>query len=228
MPELTDDESDMISEYAAGLLLKYSPNYDYRIVDNVEIISAPDEETEDIPQTEENTEEESSTETSETQEESTPTDTDVPTQEMANVEEVSPDTDIAKILGINDVSIKYSSYEICDSYPKDSSGFSVSAHKENKLLVVHFNIENTSGAPYTLNLLDYNMSARLSYNGDRSSGALNTMLPNDLLSYYDTISTDTATDAVILALVSNESAQDLSAISVKIATGSDTIELEIK
>jgi hypothetical protein len=67
MPELTDDESDMISEYAAGLLLKYSPNYDYRIVDNVEIISAPDEETEDIPQTEENTEEESSTETSETQ-----------------------------------------------------------------------------------------------------------------------------------------------------------------
>ena len=31
MPELTDDEAELIAEYAADLLLKYSPNYDYKI-----------------------------------------------------------------------------------------------------------------------------------------------------------------------------------------------------
>ena len=37
MPELTDEQSDIIAEYAAGLLLKYSPNYNYKIASEEEV-----------------------------------------------------------------------------------------------------------------------------------------------------------------------------------------------
>lgn len=40
MPELTDDESELIAEYAADLLLKYSPNYDYKIAGEQELAEA--------------------------------------------------------------------------------------------------------------------------------------------------------------------------------------------
>ena len=40
MPELTAEQSDIIAEYAAGLLLKYSPRYEYRIVSEEELAAA--------------------------------------------------------------------------------------------------------------------------------------------------------------------------------------------
>lgn len=40
MPELTAEQSDIIAEYAAGLLLKYSPRYQYRIVSEEELAAA--------------------------------------------------------------------------------------------------------------------------------------------------------------------------------------------
>ena len=33
MPEMTEEQSALIAEYAADMLLKYSPNYVYKIAD---------------------------------------------------------------------------------------------------------------------------------------------------------------------------------------------------
>jgi hypothetical protein len=226
MPELTDEESALISEYAAGLLLKYSPNYDYKIVDNVALSSSVDyvEEEQEVPE---------STQTESTTEEETldsPTDVEASEQllEDENTQKVSSDTDIAPILGISDVSIKYDSYEICDSYPKDTNGFNVSASSGNMLLVIHFNIENNSDEDCNLNLIEDNITARITVNDSLSGNGLNTMLPNDLTSYYDTISANATTDAVVLAQLSEGSAQDLTAISVKISATNGSVDIEVK
>ena len=40
MPELTAEQSDIVAEYAAGLLLKYSSNYNYKIADEEEVLAA--------------------------------------------------------------------------------------------------------------------------------------------------------------------------------------------
>ena len=40
MPELTAEQSEMVAEYAAGLILKYSPKYDYKIVSEEEVAAA--------------------------------------------------------------------------------------------------------------------------------------------------------------------------------------------
>ena len=57
MPELTAEQSDIIAEYAAGLLLKYSSNYSYKIVSEEEVAAAMAGRQEDSePETEKETE----------------------------------------------------------------------------------------------------------------------------------------------------------------------------
>jgi hypothetical protein len=229
MPELTQEESAIISEYAAGLLLKYSPNYDYKIVDDVESLSSGEDsqEVSEIAESSEDNETESQIETtSEDETFSTLQDTGEGQQTAEEFEVVSSDTDLASIMGISDVSIKYDSYEICDSYPQDTSGFSVTASQGYKLMVVHFNIENNTGGDYTLNLLDYNLKSKASYNENRSANGLNTMIPNDLMSYYDTISSDPV-DAVILFQISDESANSMAGVDIKISSSNGSCDLSI-
>ena len=53
MPDLTAEQSDIIAEYAAGLLLKYSPRYQYRIVSEEELAAAiADRQTSSEPESE--------------------------------------------------------------------------------------------------------------------------------------------------------------------------------
>ena len=35
MPDMTEEQSELVAEYAADMLLKYSPNYHYRIAEDV-------------------------------------------------------------------------------------------------------------------------------------------------------------------------------------------------
>ena len=48
MPELTEEQSAIIAEYSASLLLKYSPNFEYRIADEEELLEAMSVETTDL------------------------------------------------------------------------------------------------------------------------------------------------------------------------------------
>jgi uncharacterized protein YkwD len=232
MPELTDEESAIITEYAAGLLLKYSPNYDYKIVDDVEAL-ASEEQTEEESEVVESSEPESSTEAETLAEagevnetiheaESEKVDTDTST--------VSLESDLSTALGLNDenVSIIYSSYEICDSYPETSTGFSVSASQGGKLLVVHFDLKNEADEDRQVNLMDYNVSAVATINGERSSKALNTLLPNDMISYYNNMKSAEVDDVVALFQVNGDLAENLEKISLKISSGGNVAVIDIE
>jgi hypothetical protein len=95
-------------------------------------------------------------------------------------------------------------------------------------LVLHFSIENTAEEDYTLNLIADNMSAKITVNDSLTGNGLNTMLPDDLLSYYDTIAAGQTEDAVILAQLSESAAQELSTINVKISSSSGSVDLKIE
>ena len=61
MPDMTEEQSELVAEYAAGLLLKYSPNYQYGLADEDELL---EEESVVEETTEESVAEESSEEPS--------------------------------------------------------------------------------------------------------------------------------------------------------------------
>jgi hypothetical protein len=233
MPDLTDEESAIITEYAAGLLLKYSPNYNYRLVDDVEDLEPEDEI---IEQPEEQSTQPETTAEQETLAETSDTDktqqAQVETAELqADNNTVSIDSDLAQALGLNEdenVTIVYSSYEICDSYPETSTGFSVSATQGGKLLVVHFDLKNEAGSDSQINLMDYNLSATATVNEERSSKALNTLLPNDMISYYNSMKSAQVDDVVMLFQINDDLADSLEKISLTVSAGGNSVGLDIK
>lgn len=219
MPDLTAEQSDMIAEYAAGLLLKYSPNYDYKIVSEEEVAAAKaaeqeelEEETqtqneadapsvENIPETEKAAEGENETKLSEA-------------EAILTADEV----DFAAELGMDDVVIRYQSFELCDSYPQDSSGFSVDAAQGKKLLVVHFDIEGAGQEDVDCNLFDWNLKLRMTINETDSAMALSTLLGNDLATYIDTIPAGETVDVVAVAEVDDMTEEEVSALTLRISS----------
>jgi hypothetical protein len=242
MPDLTADESDMISEYAASLLLKYSPNYNYKIVSDDELEAAllelaveeaSQQEESSVVNIEAPSETVASEETEGATEPETGTDTETVTATEAASETgqsvesesssetgkpISDTSDLAGVLGIDGVSIKYSSYEICDSYPKNNSGFSVSASQGQKLIVIHFDMTNTSGESMNCDLYDYGINVRVSINGSRTLSALSTLLPNELMSFMDTVDAGETVDLVAVVSFNDISDDNLTALSVQVST----------
>ena len=186
MPDLTQEETDLIAEYAAGMLLKYDRDIN-RLVDT----SMYEEEVEEeviLPE-----EEEESTETEE--EESTSV------VDVSQDEETEPTvSSIEQYYGVPNVMITYTGYEVADSYPPSAEGedlvFSMEASSGTQLLVLKFNAQNLSGEDQNLNLLGYGARFRVSVNGESSKGALATMLVNDMQTYNDVIPANSAVELV--------------------------------
>lgn len=237
MPEMTDDESELIAEYAADLLLKYSPNYDYKIAGEQELAEAM--ELDRLQQA--SLEAEESTETVPVEEtteiapkgdqegennnngEQTPAET-----ESAEVELINDiDADIAELLSIDDVVIRYQSFGLCSSYPEGSAGFSVTAAQGKTLLVVRFDVESAAGGAVECNLFDYNLKISMGVNG-RSAQALSTLLPDDIASYVDTIPEGTTKELVAIAEIGEISDEEIESLSLQISNGADRCVLQLR
>ena len=186
MPDLTQEETDLIAEYAAGMLLKYDRDIN-RLVDT----SMYEEEVEEeviLPEEEE--------EPTETEEEESTSVVDV-----SQDEETEPTvSSIEQYYGVPNVMITYTGYEVADSYPPSAEGedlvFSMEASSGTQLLVLKFNAQNLSGEDQNLNLLGYGARFRVSVNGESSKGALATMLVNDMQTYNDVIPANSAVELV--------------------------------
>lgn len=196
MPELTQSETDLISEYAVGVLVKNGTLQGSRLVDLSEL-----EEEEEEPETEEPMEEETEEESEE----------DV--EEPAEVVDVSQDEEEAQLMvssveeyyGIPNIMISYMGCEIADSYPPEEEGavpfFSMEASPGKQLLVLKFNAQNISGEDQQMNMLGYGATFRVSVNGEASKGALATMLVNDMQTYDDIIPANSTVEMVSIVEV---------------------------
>ena len=233
MPELTEEQSAIIAEYSASLLLKYSPNFEYRIADEEELLEAMSVETTesaDIENSEEistDIQEELPDKVEETQDveatDSTEESSEISTEDMMD----NIDADIAQLLQIDKVSMKYTSYEICNSYPQDSAGFSVSAAQGKNLLVIHLDIENITEENVQCDLFEQKLNISLKVNGD-SVKALNTMLPNEIQSYIDTIEAGEVNSVVAVAEIDEISDDEITNLVFEISNTNGGARLKLK
>ncbi|MCM1124339.1 MAG: hypothetical protein NC416_17300 [Eubacterium sp.] len=189
MPELTQEETSLISEYAVGVLLKYDKRHSSRLVDTTgyEIVSeGPEEISEELPEEQE-------------VEEQPVNDTEVIDASQGEEEAAAPAT-IEGYYGIQDMAFQYTGYELAQSYPSDVSEdnifFAMDATEGTQLLVLKFIATNTGAQDRTLNMLECGARFRVSVNGESSKGALATMLLNDMQTYDDVIPAGSAAELV--------------------------------
>lgn len=229
MPDLTAEQSDIIAEYAAGLLLKYSPRYQYRIVSEEELAAAiADRQTSSEPESEPAT----APEQTQLPAENTP---EVPSENAATEPESQPaqivsaeDVDFAAELGIDDLIIRYQSFEVCSSYPQNSTGFSVDAARDKKLLVLHFDLEGLPEEDVDCNFFDCDIKLRVNINDSMSVSVLPAMLPNNLTTYIDVVGAGETVDVVAVAEINDMTEMDIQSIVLQASANGSSCTAKLK
>lgn len=214
---LTADQSKIVAEYAAGLLLKHDKNYkggieDY-VVEEVEEddISLLEEQVYE-PVVEEEPLPEESTEVSE--------DSDISSTDADN-----PDTTdrysalpMADAIGLDGFDVTYASYESAKIYPEDNGElvFSMQANTGMELLILHFNLTNTSDSESLCDAIDSGCKYRLRINGTERVNSQHTILLNDLSEYYDNVAGFGMVDTVLVFEVAEGTSQNISSLDLTI------------
>lgn len=211
IPEMTEEQNALITEYATGLLLKYHADYDGRLVDT----SVPPE----ISPEGEAPEEEIVTDNPEVEESIT---SDSTVSSNTTEETVRPELSIAQVLDMDGFDISYRTFEVCNNYPNTESSpedlfFSMKAGQGNKLLVLKLEIMNTAPQENmcdTLSMTD--LDCEIIINGNDTQRAYVSMLENDFMAVSRSFAIGESYEAVIITEMTEEEAQGIASVKLKL------------
>lgn len=169
--DLTTEESDLIAEYAAGVMSKVSNdnrNDYYKLKTHLYV---PEVSTTNKPVVKE---------------------TEATSNPDANVEVIDPKVEdptaaqnatvsnIAQVLGMQDVEITCLGYDVVDSYPKDEFALSTSATAGHKLVVVQYNLMNLTSKDVVMHI-EAGVGVKAVINGSESVKVSGTLLNDDIM-----------------------------------------------
>lgn len=223
---LSDEQNRLIAEYAADLLLEYDKDYQDRYNNTADL-----NEEEPVAATTENSMTEDVTEDSESDTESTTEESS--TEASSTVEESIKDSevDIAEIVGISDISILYNDCMFLERYPSldsDGSFIYLEADEGYKLVVVKFDIENTSSQAVAVDLLNTDIDYQLLMNSSKAAKPMLTILMDDLVTFNNTISANSEQSAVLIFQMSDSSIEQIESLDINITYQSDKYVINIQ
>lgn len=225
IPDLTEEETEIISDYAAGVLLKYDRISKGRLLD----VSEYEEEKSKKEEWERALAEaaEQPVEEESVPEEGRTDDTEV--IDVSQDGEAAVPSTIEEFYGIQGITFQYTGYELADSYPSGTEEevfFAMDATEGMQLLVLKFTASNGSQADQTLNMLEHGARFRISVNGGSGENALSTMLLNDLQTYNNVIPAGSDVELVSIVEVPQSITVETIDFTLRGETGSSVINLQ--
>lgn len=215
--DLTEEQTELISEYAAGLLLKYEKGHEIGLSKVADLDFA--------------------------QLDVTPTPTPIPTPVVVEEEQEALVEDIAGgeyeteqeevvvpplnvMFGIPDMNLDFAYAQICDVYPEgEELLFSMSATEGHQLLIMHFNLTNPMASQEHVLARLGDTKVRALINEDIRVRAYLTFLQNDLTSYAGTLESGQTEDAVIVFEV--EENIQIDSLKLLLVNGSKQMEYNL-
>ncbi len=198
--EYTEEQKDMIADYAAAVVLKHDVNYK----DNYIETSEPAAETESMT----------------FGEDTTTSQGDMNTPDgSSSVETVATAEQLTKALGINGLSAEYIDYYVTDVYPfenQDSALFVMKAVENSKLLVVKFKISNPS-AHIAINMMAGERRYRGVINENVKANAQLSLLLDALNTFDGTIPAGTSQEFVLVYQIQTETKEEIKSLVIDIA-----------
>ncbi len=214
MPEMTDEQAELIGEYAAITLMKYDAAGRSRLVDLSQIEEKAEEPS--VAQTIPVPEQPAEKETPET-----------PVVDKTVKEELTAES-LGSCLDLPEgVSLLYDGYDLEASYQTGASHLAVEASDGNQLLVLHFTLRNTSGADQEIDLLGTQNTYRVTVNDDYVRNVQMTMLDNDLSTYSGTLSNGGTEGVVLLAEVESNRIAGVDSLALNLKNGSEAYTIRL-
>lgn len=220
IPEMTEEEQELVVEYAANTLLKYDKYYERKLIE----LTLEQELAEDTVPKEEEKEE---TEEKPEKESSLKPDSEVTIIDNTG-DAVSENISIQKFLGLDSVEITYTGDEVCDAYPEQGEDlfFIMNATAGNKLLVLKFQVKNVSGTETELDIAQSNTRFKVVVDG-KQTNALTTMLLNDLAYYKGTLGAGEETELVLVCEVPEGESGNISALGLMMKNVENTATISL-
>lgn len=206
---ITDEESDLIAEYSAGVLLRYSNNYQWRLLtkeqaskeDGSDVTETPQPSALPSDEPQETAAAESPTgdqTASQTDPQSTDTGSDSQEPDIKNVS-------LNEVYGTKGVDITMDHAKYCKKY----KNIQVMSNSDDKLLVITFKLHNTSGTAKKINLMKREIDYPITIGTDTYFLGINILEGNDMKYLKTTIPAGkTVTAALVYTLPSSVKTSD--------------------
>lgn len=227
IPELSEDETEIVTQYMADLLLKYDANYQSALLNEEELAVALEEEKEKAEEAKRQEEEQARLE-EEKAEASKADDIEVvggnnasDGSDSGSVNASGTIADMSGALGLADADFDYLGYEICTQYPNDEDSlyFAMTPTAGKELLILKFNFANVSGGEYAVDMMSQGASFAISVNGESYVPVLTTLLENDLSMLMATIPVESGKEVVLVTEVPAGTTVETIALKVRAGQG---------
>ena len=203
LPEMTMEQEEEIVEYAASIVMRYTRDYDNRLVDLSLYDVPPEEEEPEVPEETEPGGMDPVTDTpivDNTQEDEEPQPSEVTFEELLQLPA--------------GVEIAYNGYRLTDVYPdtgENSLGFSpLIAGEGNTLLVLSYTLTNTSGEQQLVDIFSLNLRFAVSINeGTQQAITPTFVLLDDFGTYVGRLESGESVTLVLPAEVGAADAADI-------------------
>lgn len=218
IPSLSEEQEALVVEYASTAVLKHDANYQGKLVDLSTITNEEEVPPEEITQ--------APAEETNIPEEPAPVQEPQPEADSAAQQEEEVQVNAEQILGLQNVSLICSGYEVDEFYPKNGNEiyFVMNATPGNNLLVVKFTLKNLLNEEQDIQIQPGTVRVKINLNGEEKN-ALTTMLLNDLATYQGTLGPDEETELVVVGEYPVEELQTIDALSVKLKNESGEVIL---
>ena len=219
---LTEEQNDLIAEYAANEVLQRNPDYEERL-DRVKDASS-DASGNPESTTEEQTTEELTTEA--------PLDAfltapagDTSSDDMTQTSTVS---NMSELYSRYKLEVNYTGYKLTDSYQdSDDKSLAVEPINGGKLLVVKLGVKNLSDGKNNVDLLDAGYQYTLK-TPTGSYTSLLTLVDSDFSVYQKTLKKNATKKAVLLFEVPKTAAKPLDGYTLHITNGTADVDVVIQ
>lgn len=215
LPDMTDEQTAMVTEYASNLLIKYN-NLSSRTLLNdsqLEIVEAKEAEEKEKQRKKEEAAQAYLQQQEEEQSE----------EEESNIKEEKQEyiMDFASFLDMEGFSAEYAGCFLCDSYPDETSEdtfFAIEATEGKKLCILNFTVTNQSSEDKELDMFSKQARFYLQLEDEKMIPVQTTLLFDDFSSYKNTMAAGASENMVLLFEVSDTVTQT-SRISMTVQYG---------
>lgn len=208
IPSLTEEQEEMVSEYATALLLKYDSENHSRLVDTTPYkteyetaVSQYESEKAAYYSAKQKEEDKRREETLAQENANSST---RPSHDGTGGATVIDKTDIESVLGLKDITITCTGFDITDIYPKTEKDLilTISGTKSADLLIIYLDVTNTAASSQTVDIASIQNPFKISVNGGGYALSLTTLvLEDDITTFNGTIGSGETRHLVLISEV---------------------------
>ena len=222
IPEMSEEESAMVSNYAATLLLKYDSGYQTKLLNQEQL----EQEEQMQKQIQEEAQRLAALEAEkEAKQEEEQAKESEGQSSVENVTYVNP----AEFLGLDGISISYNGVEYLDQYPKDGEDlyFATTATEGCKLAVVHLGLSNQTSEVRSADVFSTNARFKVSFNDGDYHNIMSTLFSEDFSVFNGELQPGESVDTVLLMELKDEDCVDVNALNLYIKCNDQTIKTKL-